>query len=521
MKKHPLEGTIAEGVKLPPGYHVMWAPHRGRQAEFAASQEFEVLYGGAKGGGKSDALVALALEQVHLAAYHGLVLRARYGELDELILRSHKLYPQHPMKPRWSAEKQRWMFPNPDNSTGAGGAFVQFGYCERKEHVEQYQGREWGAIFYDELGNQPDENVWIDLLKEIRSPDPRVVRKARASANPGFAGHAWIKRRFIIPCGKHGERIHRFVLKMEGIEEFVLERRFVPALITDNPVYAKDPAYLANLSTLPEVRRKQLLEGDWDIGLGLALQELSEDVHFCRKFHVPSHWFSFGGFDWGFQHRWVAVELAANEDGRLFVVDTVKGWRDLPDQIGDKMSRNLEMGRISYMSAGHDVWAKHRARGGSVPTVAERLFEYGVPLVRANQDPVHGLNNLRDYVSYVGRGPDGTDWEPGLIFMDTPGNRWLFEQLTQMVVDEDDREVVLKVDSNPDTGEGGDDGYDALRFAVASRPPRGKGGIAGDLNLSAFSSQVLRAEMEATMRVRNTIPRDEERELLEGEGIFL
>jgi hypothetical protein len=31
---------------------------------------------------------------------------------------------------------------------------------------------------------------------------------------------------------------------------------------------------------------------------------------------------------------------------------------------------------------------------------------------------------------------------------------------------------VLKVDANPETGEGGDDGYDALRVAMASRPPR-------------------------------------------------
>lgn len=520
MKSHPLEGTIAEGIDLPPGYHVMWAPHRGAQAVFAAAKEFEVLYGGAKGGGKSDALVALALEQVQYPAYHGLVLRAKYSELDELILRSHKLYPQHPMKPRWVAEFKRWQFPNPENRTGAGGAFVQFGYCERQADVEQYQGREWGGIFYDELGNQPDENVWIDLLKEIRCPDPRVERKARASANPGYGGHAWIKRRFINLCGSKGERIFRFKLDMEGFEDFELTRRFVPAKITDNPVYANDPQYLANLSMLPEVRRKQLLEGDWDIGLGLALGELHEDVHFCPAFHPPHHWFRFGSMDWGFQHKWVAIEYAVNEDGRIFVVDTVKGWMQLPDAIGQKIQRRLNPAVMQYMAAGHDCWSKKRSHGGNLPTIAEKLQEYGIPLTRANQDPIHGLNNVRDYVCYIGRGENGEDIEPGVMFMDTPGNRWLFEQLVSMVVDEDDPEVVLKVDCNPDTGEGGDDGYDSFRYGMASRPGRGISQPFSE-RMSAFDPRVLAAEEKALMTVVNSMPRDERRELLEEMGIFV
>ena len=498
----------------------MWAPHRGAQATFAAAQEDEVLYGGAKGGGKSDALVAMALEQVHLPAYKGLVLRARYGELDELILRAHRLYPQHPMKPRWSAEKSRWLFPNMESPTGAGGAFVEFGYCDRQEHVEQYQGREWAFIGYDELGNQRDENVWIDLLKEIRCPDPRVKRRARASANPGFAGHAWIKRRFINPCGMNGERIHRFKLEMEGVEPYELTRRFVPAKITDNPVYATDPQYLAQLSQLPELRRLQLLEGNWDVGLGLALGELHEDIHFCRAFEPPPHWFFFGSLDWGFQHRWVGIEYAVNEDGTVFVVDTVKGWRDLPDAIGDKFSRLLNPHRMQYVAAGLDVWAKQKARGGNIPTVAEKLFKYGLPLKKANQDPVAGLNNIRDYVSYVGRGPDQTDIDPGVMFMDTPGNRWLFEQLTAMVVDEDDPERVLKVDCNPETGEGGDDGFDSFRYGLASRPRRGRS-ESHKLKMSAFDPRVLAREADELMRVRNNVPKDEERDMLEEVGIFI
>ncbi len=47
----------------------------------------------------------------------------------------------------------------------------------------------------------------------------------------------------------------------------------------------------------------------------------------------------------------------------------------------------------------------------------------------------------------------------------------MFEQLEVMVCDPDDPEDALKLNANRDTGEGGDDGYDALRYAMASRPP--------------------------------------------------
>ena len=73
----------------------------------------------------------------------------------------------------------------------------------------------------------------------------------------------------------------------------------------DNPTYARDPDYLATLMSLPEERRRQLLYGDWDAGVGLALPQLDEDVHFVRPFEPPAHWIQFGGFDWGFAHNWV------------------------------------------------------------------------------------------------------------------------------------------------------------------------------------------------------------------------
>ena len=52
---------------------------------FMARTENEALYGGAAGGGKSDALVIEALRQVDIPNYRGLILRKSFPQLRELI----------------------------------------------------------------------------------------------------------------------------------------------------------------------------------------------------------------------------------------------------------------------------------------------------------------------------------------------------------------------------------------------------------------------------------------------------
>lgn len=474
---------------------VLWAPFPGMQTEFVNAGEFEVLGGGAKGPGKSDCGVAIVVRQVDRPTYKGYLIRETGPQLDELKARTHRLYPRMPEKPSWNGDGHgRWRFPS--------GAQVIFESIATVKDVEKIQGKEPSVIFHDEVGNVADERV-VDLEQaELRSPDPLIHRLWRGSANPGKGGHAWIKRRFINHCGVDGRRILVRKVKLPNGMEARLTRRFIPGTVLDNPIYANDPLYMAQLFTLPEVLRRQLLYGDWNAGYGSALNELDEQVHIIRRFAVPDHWPRFSAFDYGFAHNWVWIHFATDEDGNVFVIDCVRGRRHLPHEIVQRVKSRVAVHHPGHGYTDTDSYSfqSRKERDENTPTIAD-IFrdEHQIILRAGNTDRKAGLQNLRFYMAWRGIGPNGEDGRPALLFMDTPGNRWLFEQLQAMVVDEADMEDVLKVNSNPETGEGGDDGYDALRVGMASRPQRALGDFwEGDV--SAWSQQSLAFMVESLYR---------------------
>lgn len=484
--------------------NVLWRPLSWPQSEALASTEDETFYGGAKGGAKSEICVIRPLRQVHLPAYRALLLRESYDELEELLSRARKYYSRLPSKPHWHGDWMEWRFPNPNTRSGAGGAYVKFGYCRSMEHVERYQGREWSDINFDEAANVAEiRSIWPGLAKEIRSPDPNVLCGIFGTGNPSYAGHSFFKAHFVDPCGASGGTVTTPYTLEDG-RVVNRTRRFIPAKISDNPIYANDARYLATLMALPKERRDALLGGLWNTGVGLALPQLEESVHMVKPFKVPRYWKIIGGFDWGYAHKWVFGYGAVTEDGDVIGLDTLRNRGMLAHEIAEEIHRKVPaemLARMEYVAAGHDCW-KVEGRGDRTPVVAEALVAAGLPLVRANQDRVHGLNNFRDYTAWREQGPLGQDIEPALRWQVTDGNVWAFQQCQTIVTDPDDPEKPLKVDVDPETGEGGDDGFDMWRYLIASRPPKARA-LAIEEDVKPWKPSTLKHEAEESRRVRN------------------
>lgn len=480
---------------LPDGErNILWAPFPGMQTKFMASTEFEVLAGGSKGPGKTDILVATPLRQCHLPRYKAYITRETGPQLREIKDRQHRLYTLLPEKPFWRGDGHgTWTWPS--------GARVINESIGVPNDAEKMQGQEPTEWLCDEAGNIPEEETIDRGIAELRAPDKRLRTGWKGTANPGKAGQAWIKRRFIDKCGKDGKRILVRRIKLPNGQVGELRRRFIPGTVLDNPIYANDATYMAQLITLPEVLRKQLLFGDWDAGYGAALGELDESVHIVPRFNVPSHWVQFGGFDWGFAHNWTFGHFAVNEDGAVWLVDTVWGRRQLVHEMAERIHSRVPVHLLQYITTDLAAFQKNRSRGDTTPTVEEEFLEHNIVLSLGITSRKLGLNNLRHYLAWRGIRLDGGNGDPALRLMDTPGNRRGFEQMQSMIVDEDDMEDVLKVDANAETGLGGDDFYDMIRVAMASRPPRAIGEFFNQ-PVQAFAPQTLIHMVEQLYRDR-------------------
>lgn len=434
----------------------IWSPHAGAQTRFLQSSAYEALYGGAAGGGKTDALLYGLLRQTHHPRYRGLFLRQSFPQLREVVDRCHATFPQ--LGGDWRATEYRWHFPS--------GATIELGYCESMKDTERYQGQEFTCISFDELGQVPDENVWLYLMSRNRAAADDLYRQMRASANPGGRGHAWLKRRFVEFCPPDGSPV---VFKPGS----ALTRAYIPAKLRDNPtLMARDPEYVQRLEALPDTLRRQLLDGDWDAGAGMYFNELHEDVHLLKAPLALSPWWPlWGAFDWGFAHPWAAGAFTMNDDGQYILVDSAHGRRHLPYQIAERITRTLPKKSLVEVYAGHDCFAKRQAMGVYTPSIAETFLDYDIALTHAAIERVLGWNLMRHLLA-VRRDDAGTVLPPKFLIADTPGNRKTLANLKNAVTDPDDPEDVLKEDAN-EMGEGGDDPRDMVRYGLSIRAAKG------------------------------------------------
>ncbi len=370
----------------------IWTPQP-RQREFLCRWEDEGLYGGAAGGGKSDAMVIEATRQVHIPHYKGLILRKTYPQLTELIEKSLNYYTAAFPGARYNDSKHTWYFPS--------GARIVFGSMQHSKDKTNYQGKAYDFIAFDELTHFTFEE-YIYLLSRNRPNGPGTRVYMRATANPGGIGHGWVKERFITAT-EPNKTIWEMVPVPDENGEITwryMSRIFVPSSVYDNKILLQnDPMYLTRLASLPEAERKALLLGNWDSYSGQYFTEWRDDpshyadrryTHVIEPFAIPSGWKIYRSFDWGYNKPFSCGWWAVDYDGVAYRILELYGCTQTPN-TGVRWTSERVFGEIHRIECEHP-WLKGKhilgvadpaifaADGGeSIAEVAQRNAVYFQP----------------------------------------------------------------------------------------------------------------------------------------------
>jgi predicted phage terminase large subunit-like protein len=224
-----------------------------KQAAFLLLDCKEAFYGGAAGGGKSDALLMGGLQYVDIKGYAGIIFRKSYADLtkpEALMDRARKwLAPwQDQGEVKWNDKDRRWEFLDRYGPHKDIRSMLQFGYMENDNDRHNYQGGEYQFIGFDELTHISliCYQYMFSRLRKLKHV--KIPLRVRGASNPpdDDSDGQWVYERFVKPETKRKGTV------------------FIPAGMDDNPYLDKD-SYEESLEELDPVTRARLRDGVWTI----------------------------------------------------------------------------------------------------------------------------------------------------------------------------------------------------------------------------------------------------------------
>lgn len=444
--------------------NVVWQPQP-QQAVFMSRPEYEALYGGAAGGGKSDAIIIEPLRQVHIPHFKGLILRKTFPQLAELIDKSLNYYPRAFPKARYNASSHTWTFPS--------GAKIIFGAMQHTKDRTKYQGQAYDFIAFDELTHFTfEEYSYLFSRNRPNGPGTRVY--IRATANPGGVGHGWVKERFITAAPPMTPITEEVSWKQPdgSIQTRAQSRIFVPASVFDNmALMENDPDYVRRLASMPEAERNALLYGDWDTFSGQVFTEWRNDsehyddrinTHVINPFRIPDSWSVWCSMDWGYSRPFSVGWYAVDHERRMYRIREYYGCNGTPNQgvkmepthVAKEIKRiesedpNLK-GRTIHRVGDPAIWGTQGTE--SIGDLMERERVY---FEKGNHDRIDGKMQVHHRLSF------DDDGVPMLYVFST--NKHFIRTVPNLVYDEKDVEDI-------DT-DGEDHIYDELRYVCMENP---------------------------------------------------
>lgn len=423
-----------------------------------------ILYGGARGGGKSAGILADAF--MFAQSYPGAkccILRESLDAVKQSFLdklptlfpqtqNGVKLYDYREKSTSWYPSRTI-LFPN--------GSYITLQRVANYQEAKAKQGWEFHYLAIDEVTKQEERTVNY-LLTCVRSAEVinqytgkpiRIPTKVVFGCNPGGIGHAWVKERFILPCTiKYGEH-HEPVQTKDFIEEIPdphdknkkIKRhvRFIPASSKDNP-YLND-SYVGTLNEQPEHMRQMDLFGCWDVVAGkmFDLKEEQKCTPFMAKELLEKnkgHIEIYISIDWGYKPSYHSAHwYAVLPDHRVLVFKEMYGQDLIFEDFVKEIAAKSEDMYISGTCLPHDMFRggdRYRDDNGRIigETKSDVFDTYGLSSmgiasgkgkVQMRFDKIHSATKLKS--------SDGT-----YKFMISRSCPMLIEEMEQAVYDEID-----------------------------------------------------------------------------------
>jgi phage terminase large subunit len=406
-------------------------------------------YGGAAGGGKSDALLVCGI--VAGLSFPGINIgyfRRTYSQLDGpggAIMRSQELMSGWA---RWNGSLRRWTLPT--------GSILQFCYCDKETDVYNYQSQQFDIILIDEATQFARFQVRY-LMTRNRATKSNVIPFTAMATNPGNVGHVWFKSDFIDPGSP--EVVHDVEVEPGVFEQHI----FIPSKLSDNQILEqRDPGYRRRLEAQDEATRKQLLDGDWDIFAGQYFSCWRRELHVVRPFEIPEWWRRFRSLDYGLDCT-ACYDWAVDQSGTCYITKELYK-PDLTLSLAAKEILEWSNPAVSYAYtvASPDLWNRRQSNPNKPETGisgVEIMQQAGLRgLTKADNRRIPGWEALHEFLLPQ---PDERDeMSPRLIIFENCIN--LIRTLPALIRDEHNpNDVSDKCE---------DHGPESIRYGIMSRP---------------------------------------------------